>query len=123
MEEIFGIDQPYREEQLETEGLEYTWKAGLETREEGTEVLMTYSFPRDLYEDLSSYISERHLPYEEPFTGKELFPSLDLREGKTEVNLWIPPLERPSQHEFAYFPSQYLEQLRDDFLEELRPFL
>lgn len=119
---IFQIEEPYREQAVESGGVEYNWAADIETYPEGSEVTMIYRFPEEKFEGLRDYVSEENQPYENPFTSQELFPAVGLGED-AKVVLWAPPPERPVEHEFGYFPGQYLEELRDDFFEELRPFL
>lgn len=118
----FRIEDAYMEGRYESEGLEYHWAADIEAHPEGSEVTMIYRFPQESYEGLKRYISEENLPYREPFTGKKLFPSVDLDED-AKVVVWVPPAERPAEHEFAYFPADYLDELREDFFQQLRPFL
>lgn len=109
--------QSLREQKIEKENHSFEWEAEILTYEDITEVEMLYIF-EDPEDEIFDQVTGLESVYECEMTGDRYYPTIDSLGEKTMVFAYI-PIEDSLDHEIAKFPSQYLEDLRDEFYDQV----
>ena len=106
-----------REEKLERENHSFEWQADILEYEDITEIEMLYIFD-DPEDEIFNQITGVDSIYDCEMTGEQYHPTVDSLGDKTIVFSYM-PIEQSLDHEIAQFPSQYLEELREGFYDQV----
>jgi len=106
-----------REQKLEKENHSFEWQADILEYEGITEVEMLYIFD-DPEDEIFDQVTGLESVYECEMTEDRYHPTIDSLGDKTMIFSYM-PIEQSLDHEIAQFPSQYLEELRDQFYDQV----
>jgi len=106
-----------REQKLEKENHSFEWQADILEYEGITEVEMLYIFD-DPEDKIFDQVTGLESVYECEMTEDRYHPTIDSLGDKTMIFSYM-PIEQSLDHEIAQFPSQYLEELRDQFYDQV----
>jgi len=113
----FDFQDPWKHRKIEEDGNEYEWQADVSTHPERSEIEMMYVF-EDPEDDLFENISGVESCYECEYTEETILPLLDSIGNQTRIIAYI-PVPKDIDHEISKFPSQYLEEIREDLYQQV----
>ena len=113
----FDFQDSWESQTVETGDVEYEWHADISTYPEYDEIEMLYVF-EDPDDTLFENISEVKSCYEFEYTEDTILPMLDSIGKQTKIVAYI-PIPEDTTHDISKFPSQYLEEVREDLYHQV----